>query len=241
MRILLTRPLPESRALAQRLRRMGHSVRIAPMLEIRAVGEGAIPQAGVAALVFTSANGVRFGAPRIEGRDLPAWCVGPRTAAAARRAGFSRVVSADGDALALADRIAAALDPAAGTLLHPAGRDHRPALADRLRRAGFHLRTEIVYEAQPVTALPPHVVAALKAGDIDLVLLYSSRTAAAFARAVQQEAGVAAMARLVILALSPAVAAAAGSGYAEVVTAPAPHGGALLGGLEAIAKRRESR
>ena len=238
MRILLTRPVRESRALARRLRAAGHSLRIAPMLEIGAVGERPIPHAGVAALVFTSANGVRFGAPRIDARDLPAYCVGPRTAAAARRAGFSPVVSADGDAAALAEAVLADLDPAAGTLLHPAGKAHRPEPAARLRAAGFRLRTEIVYEARPAAALPRHVITALKSGDIDLVLLYSPRSAARFSHLLRAAVGADAIARLRVAALSAAVATAAGRGYGRVIVAPAPDTDALLRAVEAATGER---
>ena len=241
MRILLTRPLRESRALARRLRAAGHSVRLAPMLEIRPLGDARIATKDVAALVFTSANGVRFGAPRLESRDLPAWCVGPRTAAAARRAGFTPVIDAAGDAAALADRIIADREPAAGTLLHLAGRDHRAELAARLRAAGFHLRTEIVYEARPAAALPRHVSAALKSGDIDLVLLYSPRSAARFSRLLRAAVGADAIARLRIAALSAAVAEAAGGGYGRMIVAPAPRTDALLHAVEWATGERMTR
>jgi uroporphyrinogen-III synthase len=103
MQILLTRPLEDSRALAEKLESEGISPLIWPLTRI-------VPTVMVLklpfttdALLFTSANGVRALAALVERRDLPALCVGKATAQAARKAGFRDCFAASGDARALAD------------------------------------------------------------------------------------------------------------------------------------------
>ena len=87
------------------------------------------------ALLFTSANGVRALAALTPRRDLPALCVGPATAAAARQAGFVNCFEAAGDARALADL---ARRSGLRNFFHPRGRNGigrnlLPALRARVR------------------------------------------------------------------------------------------------------------
>ena len=95
-------------------------------------------------------------------------------------AGFGRVVSADGDAAALAALIAARADPARGALLHGRGAHAAGDLPGALAAAGVALREAILYEMAPAAALPEAAAAALAAGPC-LILAYSPRGAARFA------------------------------------------------------------
>lgn len=232
MHVLLTRPREDSERLAADLRACGHRVTLAPMLLIRPLGGGAIDVAGAQAILFTSVNGVRTGAARLSRRDRPVFAVGDRTAQAARRAGFADVRSADGDAGDLAALIAKTLTPQDGPLLHMAGADVGDRLADAARKAGFGLQREIVYEAAPAQTLPADAAKAIDEGDIDLVLLYSPRTARRFV----ELAGPDAIARVHAGMLSAAVAdaalkAAGGARFKGVTVAPAPNQAALLEAL----------
>lgn len=102
MPVLLTRPEAQSRAFAEALRdRFGPELPIveSPLLEIQYV-QPDVSFDGFDGLVFTSQNGVasaaRLGVPT----GLRAYCVGNRTAEAARAIGFS-VTSASADVTAL--------------------------------------------------------------------------------------------------------------------------------------------
>lgn len=107
LRVWVTRAQPGAQATAERLAAMGHDAVVAPLLEVRAC-EAQVELDGVAALAFTSANGVRAFAGLCEDRSLPVYAVGEATAHAARQAGFSQVHSADGDVVALGELIGAA-------------------------------------------------------------------------------------------------------------------------------------
>ena len=76
---------------------------VAPLLAIRPIPQPAPDLTGVAALAFTSANGVAAFAALTPDRSRPVFTVGDATAQAARAAGFARVESAGGDL----DRLAA--------------------------------------------------------------------------------------------------------------------------------------
>jgi uroporphyrinogen-III synthase len=237
LRALVTRPEEEAAPLAAALAERGINVTIEPLLSIRPLPEAPIDLAGVQALLFTSANGVRSFAELAGGRDLAGWrelpvfAVGDATATAARNAGFARVESAAGDVAALAKLVAERLDAKAGALFHAAGSAVAGDLAGLLERAGFALRREMLYEARPADQLSPATVTNLANGWFDLVLFFSPRTAATFvtlARAAG-EGVVKGCGKAAALCLSPAVAAAAGGlPWREVQAAARPELPALL-------------
>lgn len=91
---------------------------MAPLLAIRTIPQPTPDLTGVAALAFTSRNGVDAFAALSEARDLPVFAVGDASADAARVAGFTAVRSAAGALPDLALLLAAA-PPAEGVVLAP--------------------------------------------------------------------------------------------------------------------------
>ena len=181
MRLLVTRPAADGQALAAELEARGHSVICAPVIDIATKPDAAPDLTDVKGLAFTSANGVRafqpFAAPA---RHLPAYGVGPQTAAALSAAGFSNVHIAGGDVTSLARTITD--DCPEGPVLHISGRDQAGDLAATLKAAGCEARRAVLYEARAAKNLPPDVLAALRDGALDGVLLYSKRSAEIFYR-----------------------------------------------------------
>src|SRR5207302_7953240 len=101
MRALVTRPIEDAAPLAAALKARGIEAVVVPMMSIWPIGTP--PRLdGIAALLFTSANGVRAFAGLSERRDLPCFAVGPATAAALTEAGFTPVAIAGGHVEALA-------------------------------------------------------------------------------------------------------------------------------------------
>ena len=175
-RVLITRPWEDAEPLAAWLTERGHKVLIDPMLDIERFPAPEGDGTGIQGLLFTSANGVRaYGAP--VDPLLPVYAVGAATAAAARNLGFQAVISAAGDVSALAALVIESCRPIAGPLLHIAASDRAGDLAGLLTQAGFEVHRQVRYQARPAKALTPATVAALTAGDIDVALLFSPRTA----------------------------------------------------------------
>jgi uroporphyrinogen-III synthase len=179
VRLLVTRPEPDGARTAAALRALGHQVLAQALLTVSFMPPAAdLPTP--AALAVTSQNGVRaLGLwPQAAGwRDIPVYAAGPATARALAGLGFRQIRGGAEDAESLADAIITGLPKGAGPLLYPAARDRSGALAEKLAERGYDVRTVEAYRADPATRFDPPVHAALAAGQIDGVLLYSRRTA----------------------------------------------------------------
>jgi uroporphyrinogen-III synthase len=231
MRVLVTRPEFDARATAEALRARGHIPLLAPLLEVR-FRPGA-PQAldGIDGILATSANGVRALAERTERRELPLFAVGPQTAAAAREAGFLSVVSADGDAAALAEAVPRWLT--SGTLFHAAGDNAQGTLAAALAAKGYAVESEVLYDVVAATALPAPAAEALAAGALDAALFFSLLSARIFAACVQPADLADACTRLIAACISEATAKALSPlVFAALRVAEKPNQEALLACLD---------
>jgi uroporphyrinogen-III synthase len=207
--VLILRPQPGADDTAARARALGLEPAVAPLFTVRAV-EWAIPDGAFDAVLLTSANGARHGL-RPELANLTCYAVGDATAAAAREAGARQVIAGPSDGVAAVSLMAAA---GVSRALHLCGRDHIA-----LTHPHVAIERRIVYAADSAKALPAEARQALDEGA--LALLHSPRAAALFASLVPQKTHR-------IGAISPAAAAAAGPGWAEVHIAAAPRDQALL-------------
>src|SRR5205085_2447206 len=99
--------------------------------------------------------------------------------------GFSMARSAGGALDDLLSLAAAELSPDAGPLFYAAGEEQSGDLAGRLTAAGFDVETVILYRTEPRRKLAQVAETALKERTVDGVLLYSRRSAAAFALALR--------------------------------------------------------
>jgi uroporphyrinogen-III synthase len=161
------------------VRALGHEAVVAPLLAVQILPDVEIDLKGVAALAFTSANGVRAFADANGERGLKVFAVGSATAQAARAAGFKSVLSADGDVEALAEGIAVRRGELRGAVLHPGAAEPAGDLAGALEKHGVVARRLILYETAPVTL---DAEAAQAYARSDAVLLHSPRAAQVLAK-----------------------------------------------------------
>lgn len=211
--LLVTRPPDPARRTAAAARRAGFATLTAPLLFPEPLAWAA-PADQPEALLFTSAVTpalVAARAPRL--RAVPVWAVGPATARAARRAGFRVAGVGDGDGTAI---VAAAAAAGVRALFHPGGADR--AAIDR--PPDLRIEHRPVYAMRAAAALPGRVVRRLADGRIFAALLFSPRTASLFAR-LCAEAGLS-RAPIRLVALSDAVAEAAGPGWRALAIADQP-------------------
>ncbi|WGM37274.1 uroporphyrinogen-III synthase [Caulobacter sp. NIBR1757] len=215
--VWITRAEPGASATAGRVRAMGWTPLTAPLLEARTLADATFDLTGVAAVAFTSAQGVRAFAA-LTGARPPAFTVGEATAEAARAAGFGTVRSADGDVAALAGLIAAA-DP--GPILHAGALHPAGDLTGDLTARGLSARAVALYDTVPVDPGP----ALSKLRQITVVLTHSPRASALLARALTAHPAP----HLRLLALSEAVAAPLRAlENAKIAVAPFPNETSLL-------------
>ena len=229
MRLLLTRPQPDSEKLARDLTARGISSVIEPLLNIIVRGGPPLDTTGVAALAFTSANGVHAFTKRSSRRDIAVFAVGDATARAARVAAFKDVKSAMGDVADLAQLITQTLSPKAGPILHPAANQVAGDLARRLTNAGFAYRREVIYRAEKISTLSTETRTAIARGDIDGVVLMSPRTGRVFTELMIRSGLADRAAYMTVFCLSTTVAVSAGGlPWCKVKTAARPEQNAFM-------------
>lgn len=199
--IAVLRPEPGNRVTAAAIEARGRRAIRMPLFEVRPVAWQVPAAADFDALILTSANAPRHGGPGFAAlQGLPVHAVGKATADAARRAGFAVAhVGEDGASSLLAQAEAAGVRRA----LHLAGRERT------LAAGGIVGAVIIVYASERRT---PDDVARL-AGNIALV--QSARAAAWLGELVDAQR--IDRSAIILVAISPAVAAAAGEGWERVL------------------------
>jgi len=200
--VLVTRPEPGATETAQRLRALGFHPILAPLLTVRP--RTVLLPARVDAIVVASGNAI----PSLSAilRQTALLAVGDATAARAKAAGFTNVISAGGDAADLAELAGQACAPGA-TLLMAAARQQGAVLAAALRLRGFAVHRRIAYVAEPVRRMPDAACQALEARTLIAALFLSAETAQAFVRLLPS-AGSAALCTVDALAIGDPAAAA---------------------------------
>lgn len=189
--LLLTRPEPQAADFARALQaRFGTHLWIilTPLLAPRFYTPD-LPKQPFAGLILTSQTGVeafqRLGSAT-EGLTRHAYCVGVRTADAARQAGLQPIVTSP-DAAGLIQQIKA--HPPKGAMLHLRGRETRGNIEIGLNSAGIDTFECVVY-AQEQQRLSAEAKAVLQGAAPVLAPLFSPRTAAIFAVELAQAKGI---------------------------------------------------
>ena len=236
MAVLVTRPHPDNEATAKALRERGFEVMLAPMLRFEPVAWSEGLEADFAAMIVTSANALRAVEAELASlRKLPLFAVGEHTAEEASCAGFAEVISAEGDAAKLRERVRKSLKgkKKAKRLLYLAGADLARDLAGDLAADGFEVVTRTTYRMVVLSALSRQTREAFAANEVDAVLHYSQRSARAFleaARADGVEISALAVPQCCISANVAAILREAGA--LRVLAAASPDENALFGALE---------
>ena len=201
--VLVVRPEPGTTRTLARLRALGVDAAAVPLFTTVPVPWQAPDPAAFDALLITSANAVRHAGPALARlAHLPVIAVGAQTAEAARTAGLTVAVVGTGG-------VAEALAAASFTRpLHLAGRDH----------VDSGHPTRIVYASDAIAVDSAAFASAARHRN---VLLHSIRAATRVAALLPERSAIG------IAALSPAVRAAAGDGWACALTADAPTDAAL--------------
>ncbi|MDR6833401.1 MULTISPECIES: uroporphyrinogen-III synthase [unclassified Sphingopyxis] len=211
--LLVTRPEPGNSATMARANALGFDAHAMPLFAARALPWTAPPPTGYDALLLTSVQAVRLAGPQL-GRlaMLPVYAVGAATADAAQAAGLSVARTGEANAQSLLDAMTS--ENIAG-ILWLCGRD-RTDFDPR----GAALEPLACYAVDPVAPSPDWQK--LIAGPA-VLLAHSARAAARLAELVGPV-----RAHLTLVAISPAVAAAAGDGWADLVASEQPTDAAML-------------
>ena len=197
--LLMTRPEAASRRFEELLSADvlgGLRVVHTPLMDIIPLSEP-LDLNGIATVIFTSGEGVRVASAKATARR-PAFCVGARTTAAARAAGWDAHCAGEA-----ADELVAQLcaAPPQGPILHLHGEHTRGAIVERLCAAGLKCSGQTLYR-QDLLPLTDEAKQVLRAQAPILVPLFSPRTATHFDSLCPEKA------HLSLIAMSDAVAEA---------------------------------
>jgi uroporphyrinogen-III synthase len=229
MFVLVTRPMDEAAHTAERLREMGHTAVLSPVIEVVPTA-ASWPAGAFDAVIATSARAFQCldlapDWPLPEARRFyPLLVVGAKTAQAAQARGFTGASRVTLDSKALCSVIRDQLTPSA-RVLYLAGRDRKSEIETCCAEAQLALKVVETYAAQPAAQLSHEAVRLAAEGAIGAVLHFSRRSAEIFL-------GLAAKARfspapLVHLAISEDAAVPL-SGLPKVVVAQEPSEDAIF-------------
>jgi uroporphyrinogen-III synthase len=203
--VLITRPEDSAQDTASIITSMGFEPIIAPVMEIKPVAHDGIVPGRYNAIVVSSAHGIHNFKPAAMGFDVPVFCVGGRTEAALRDAGYKNIVT---------EQRMAALIPLIESrtsqggwrdILYIRGQDVRHDLESEQRLQHLNVTMCITYAAEAVLEFSPRTVQAFKEDGIDIVLLYSVRAAEIFLRLCKRQQLIEKLSHIKVLCLSEAV------------------------------------
>ena len=176
MRILITRPEPDNTELKRFIEQHGHQVYAAPMLAFQEIEIAWPDLSHYDAVITTSKSAVRVLSKNQGNREMPLYTVGEQSARLARQNGFTNVVSGPGNVKGLINMIQE--EGFEKPLLYIRGKHITVDLKTFLYR--HYVDELVIYEMLENTELPDDVYLALENNEIDVVLLYSLRTAKSF-------------------------------------------------------------
>lgn len=206
-RVLVLRPEPGANATVKRARERGLDAVAAPLFRIEPVSWRAPEVSGFDGLLLTSANAVLSAGAQLQNfLSLPVYAVGELTSKAARERGFNIAGIGNRGIDQLIDSI-----PRNLRLLHLGGEHRRDPLDER---AGIVVIP--VYRAREVEQPD------LRLANGAVVLIHSPRAGRRFAELVKDRGNI------LVAAISPAAAKAAGTGWGALEAAAEPNDEALL-------------
>ena len=245
--IITTRPEPDASLDVDWLRRYKVAAIAVPVMRVEQQSFDLQNTPSFQAIIFTSRHAVAAiaGVDSFDKvatlaalRSLPVFAVGRRTALAARRAGFDHVTTGPSDGNALVPLVVANLNPNAGDILWPSASLISFDIASRLVDFGYSVRQIPVYGMVATRHINNDLLARLKDCSSAAVVTMSARSMELFSQMLNNSQFAGYRKRITVIASSKAIAATAGSGWADIIVAKAPRRSRVLAIATFIYHRR---
>ncbi len=163
----------------------GHKVIHMPTLKITSVNMNPIDTKNYDALIFTSANAVRFLKLKNDDKKIKCFCVGNLTERSLRLKGFNNTVAASGTVNALKNIIINS-ENNIKNLVYLCGDVISYELDKELRQEGFKINKIINYTSTKITEINSQSLDLIKKYPANIVLLYSLRSSESFDEIVRK-------------------------------------------------------
>ena len=180
MHILLTRPLDDCYEIILKFKSLGHQISHLPLLKIDKINYEKINFSDYKAIVFTSANAIKFLEYNKIDKQKLCFCVGNATEKKARSAGFQNVISAEGNVENLKELILQNFDKKNNKLLYVSGETISADLDQHLLKEGYEIKRVINYRTINNDKFDDNFVKELKLQIPDMVYIYSQNSASSF-------------------------------------------------------------
>lgn len=233
--IITIRPEPDSSRDVDWLQRYKVPAMSVPVMHVEQKSFNLPDTALFQAIIFTSRHAVAALADLfrpVSLRSLPVYAVGQSTARAARHAGFKQVTCGPGDGKGLLRLVTADLRQDAGKVLWPRASIVNFDIASHLTGFGFSVQQLPVYSMTPTVSHAADLSTRLTACSSAAVVAMSARSMALFSQMLDDRELAGQRKIITVIAGSTPIAAAAGSGWADIIVAKAPRRSRIL----AIAK-----
>ncbi|PCH45568.1 MAG: hypothetical protein COC23_06540 [Hyphomicrobiales bacterium] len=186
MQLLITRPLEQNIITGERLSKIGHSVIAEPLLTITAL-ETPFPDDEITGTILTSINALDALSKSPVDKEMLLFTNGLTTQQAAQQVGFTNGIAVEGTVAELVKVIPLMLqaaDPQIENprLLYPCAQETAGDVPALLQTHNISCLPWPVYQTTPSAAFSDSTRHLLQNGEIDAVLLYSSKTARCFAK-----------------------------------------------------------
>ena len=180
MHILFTRPLEDSEELILKFKHLGHIVSHMPVIKIEKVEYEKINFLEYSAIIFTSANALKFLDTKLIDKKIICFCVGSATEKKALSLGFQNVITAEGNVRTLKELILQNFSSSYGKVLYVSSEIISNDLDKNLANLGYNIKRVVNYTSKPNNQLDKKFVEKLKLSMPDIVYVYSQNSALSF-------------------------------------------------------------
>ena len=232
--VIITRPIDQSRILAEKLQVFGYKVFVSPLLRIIPIPKR-LNLSPVQAIVFTSANAVRPFSELNSERNLPVFAVGHATAQAAELLNFNNISIGEKNAESLIGQIINKHSPKDGLILYISGERVTSSVEKLLLRHGFRVQRQILYRAEAAKRFSSEAMRAIENKEVKIILFFSPRTAKIFLNLMKVGGNERFYGDMIALCISDSVASNLHRNmWKKILVADSPSTDAMIGALKAV-------
>jgi uroporphyrinogen-III synthase len=180
MHILLTRPLEDCKEMIIKFQSLGHVVSHLPLIRIESLKHDVLNYSDFKGIIFSSANAIKFLDIKNLDKKINCFCVGNVTEKKARKVGFQKTYSAEGNVNNLKELILQNFNYKEGKLLYVSGELITGDLDQELVNEGYKIKRIINYRASTITQFNQNFISKLKLNMPEIVYIYSQNSALSF-------------------------------------------------------------
>ena len=184
MHILFTRPLEDCEELIFKFSELGHKVSHMPVIKIEKIEHEKINFIDYKAIIFTSANALKFLNTKLIDKKIACFCVGRVTEKKALSLGFQNVVTAEGNVRNLEELILQNFNSKSGKILYISGEIISNDINKNLVSQGYNIKRVVNYTSKPNHQFDEKFVEKLRSNMPDLVYVYSQNSALSFLKII---------------------------------------------------------